>query len=350
MFDCQRCRRRNKTQTHLLTLQKIASHQPGTYHGIWVSNEISQRVQEALVLHHLGIDVMKFRHTHSCRLPHVRVLVLQALPQRLTQVLCDFVHPDAAHGADGQSSDERVGVLAVLENRESKAVLVLNWIDFTGENSYCEPKGKFHVMDTSKLHDNLNFLWPVGLTVMPATFENTPYLTHEKVEKYNFRFICLGGAVDTFRKAWQYYIQLINKFKSCLDLPWQSCWQPWWPCQVGSWHSSLSRGKPTSSAPGCQSACSSPHLETRNWKQKAKGLGKDLQFEVYACSYVYIKQCDKSVILFTVYVRSYISHCTWHPCQQSWLQWPSSRPLFSSPSSHCSALPSVQRSPLKKIR
>lgn len=110
-----------------------------TYHGIGISNEISQRVQEALVLHHLSIDVMKFSHTNSCCLPHVWILILQALPQWLTQVLCDLVHPDAAHRADGQSPDQRVGVLTVLECRRRKAaVITVNQIRLRG------PKVKFH--------------------------------------------------------------------------------------------------------------------------------------------------------------------------------------------------------------
>lgn len=110
-------------------------HQLDTYHGVRVSNEISQGVQEALVLHHLGIDVMKFRHTNSSRLPHVWVLILEALPQRLTQVLRDLVHSDAAHGADGQSPDQRVGVLTVLEDRTRKAIMVK--LDFNWGGSHC---------------------------------------------------------------------------------------------------------------------------------------------------------------------------------------------------------------------
>lgn len=55
-----------------------------THHWVGISNEISERVQEALVLHHLGIDVMKFSHTYGRRLPHVRILVFQAFPQWLT--------------------------------------------------------------------------------------------------------------------------------------------------------------------------------------------------------------------------------------------------------------------------
>lgn len=100
---------------HSVSWYEIRLKRTDTHHGIWISNEISEGVQEALVLHHLGIDVMKFSHTNGCRLPHIRVLVLQALPQWLTQVLCDLVHADAAHGPNGQSPDQRVGVLTVLE-------------------------------------------------------------------------------------------------------------------------------------------------------------------------------------------------------------------------------------------
>ena len=71
-------------------------------------------MQEALIFHHLGIDVMEFGHAHSCCLPHVWVLVLQTFPQRFTEVLCDLIHPDATHGAHGQSADQGVGILAVL--------------------------------------------------------------------------------------------------------------------------------------------------------------------------------------------------------------------------------------------
>ena len=39
---------------------------------------------------------------------------LKALAKRLTEVLCDLVHSDAAHGPHCQSSDERVWVIAIL--------------------------------------------------------------------------------------------------------------------------------------------------------------------------------------------------------------------------------------------
>lgn len=94
-----------------------------THHGVRVSNEISERVQEALVLHHLGVDVMKFSHANGRRLPHIWVLIFQALPQWLTEVLGDLIHPDAAHCADGQSTDKGVGVLTVLEANKTELII-----------------------------------------------------------------------------------------------------------------------------------------------------------------------------------------------------------------------------------
>ena len=84
------------------------------HHGVGVGDEVPQGIQESLVLHHLGVDVVELGHAHRRRLPNVGVLVLQTLPQRLAQILCDLVHSDAAHGAHGQGPDEGVGVLAVL--------------------------------------------------------------------------------------------------------------------------------------------------------------------------------------------------------------------------------------------
>ena len=85
------------------------------YHGIGVCNQVTQRIQKSLVLHHLGIDVMQLCHTDSCSLSHIRVFILQTLAKRLTQILGDLVHPDASHCTDSQSTDERVWVFTVLQ-------------------------------------------------------------------------------------------------------------------------------------------------------------------------------------------------------------------------------------------
>lgn len=69
------------------------------------------------------------------------------------------------------------------------------------------------------------------------------------------------------------------------DLPWQSCWQPWWPCQAGFLRSSSSTGRPASSAPDYQSACSSPHLETANWEHNRNHIPCHyLQLQLYSPS------------------------------------------------------------------
>lgn len=70
------CAEEQRTHTYVKHLLKRMTCMTATYHGVGVSNEISERVQETLVLYHLSIDVMKFGHTHSCCLPHVWVLIL----------------------------------------------------------------------------------------------------------------------------------------------------------------------------------------------------------------------------------------------------------------------------------
>lgn len=86
-------------------------------HGVGISNQVPERIQEALVLHHLGVDVMQFGHAHCSGLPHIGVFILQTLSQRLAQVLSDLVHTDTAHCTHSQSSDQRVWILTVLKKK-----------------------------------------------------------------------------------------------------------------------------------------------------------------------------------------------------------------------------------------
>lgn len=85
-----------------------------SYHGVGVRDEVFKGVQEALVLHQLGINIVELCYTHSSRLPHIRVFVLQTFPQRFTEVLCDLVHANAAHCTNSKGTDERVGVFTIL--------------------------------------------------------------------------------------------------------------------------------------------------------------------------------------------------------------------------------------------
>lgn len=82
-----------------MSIEKLRQESQHVYHGVGISDEVPQGVQEALVLHHLCVDVVELGHAHGGSLPHVRVLVLQTLPEGLAQVLGDLVHADAAHGA-----------------------------------------------------------------------------------------------------------------------------------------------------------------------------------------------------------------------------------------------------------
>lgn len=88
-------------------------------HGVGVSDQVPERIQEALVLHHLGVNVMKFGHTHCGGLPHIGVFILQTLSQGLAQVLSDLIHTNTAHCTHSQSSDQWVWILAVLKRERT---------------------------------------------------------------------------------------------------------------------------------------------------------------------------------------------------------------------------------------
>ena len=47
-----------------------------------------------------------YKHTHTQTHTHTRTHIhLEAFPERFTKVLSNLVHPDAAHGSDGQGSN-----------------------------------------------------------------------------------------------------------------------------------------------------------------------------------------------------------------------------------------------------
>eukprot|EP00964_Phaeocystis_antarctica_P140756 scaffold105646_cov63-Phaeocystis_antarctica.AAC.1 len=92
----------------------------GDHHRVGVAEQVVDHVEEALVLDQLAVDVVQLRHAHRRRLAHIRVLVLQALAQRLAQVLDDLVDADAAHRAHRERADERVGVLRVLRRKKRR--------------------------------------------------------------------------------------------------------------------------------------------------------------------------------------------------------------------------------------
>lgn len=48
----------------------------GNYHRGRVGQQILQQVQETLILHQLGVDVMELGYAHSSRLTHVWIFIL----------------------------------------------------------------------------------------------------------------------------------------------------------------------------------------------------------------------------------------------------------------------------------
>lgn len=51
-------------------------HSIGYHHGSGVREQLFEQIQESLVFHQLGVDVMKLGNTHSSSLAHVWIIVL----------------------------------------------------------------------------------------------------------------------------------------------------------------------------------------------------------------------------------------------------------------------------------
>lgn len=85
-----------------------------TNHGIGVRQQVPELVQESLVLHQLSVDVMELGHTHSCGLSYIRILILQTVPQWLTQIINDLVHPNTTHRPDSQGSNKWIRIFTIL--------------------------------------------------------------------------------------------------------------------------------------------------------------------------------------------------------------------------------------------
>lgn len=84
------------------------------YHWIAVGQQVLELIEESLVFDERGINVVQLGDANGGCFPHIGVLVLEALSQRLAQVLGDLVDADASHCAHGERPDERVWILAVL--------------------------------------------------------------------------------------------------------------------------------------------------------------------------------------------------------------------------------------------
>jgi hypothetical protein len=76
-----------------------------------------QLLEEAVVEDELGLDVVQLRDAQRGGLAHVRVLVPQALLERVREVVDDLLRAQAAHRADRERAHERVRVVRVLHER-----------------------------------------------------------------------------------------------------------------------------------------------------------------------------------------------------------------------------------------
>ena len=74
-----------------------------------------QLLQEAVLQHQLGLEIVELRDAQRGRLAHVRVLVAQALVEGVAEVVDDLFGAQAAHGPDREGAYERVRVVRVLD-------------------------------------------------------------------------------------------------------------------------------------------------------------------------------------------------------------------------------------------
>lgn len=74
-----------------------------------------QLLQEPILQHQLGFQIIQLRHTQRRRLPHIWVIVPQAFLQRIAQIVNYLLDAYAPHGPDSERADERVRVVRVFD-------------------------------------------------------------------------------------------------------------------------------------------------------------------------------------------------------------------------------------------
>ena len=93
------------------------------YHRIRIRQKVFQGVKETLIFYQLRVYVMKLCDTDCCCLAHIGILILQALAEGLTQILCDLINTDAAHGAYSQSTDKWIWIFTILSYKNNTILL-----------------------------------------------------------------------------------------------------------------------------------------------------------------------------------------------------------------------------------
>ena len=77
--------------------------------------------EKASFLNQGGCNVVQFGNADSGGFAHVRIFVAEGSGEWFAEVFGDTIDADAAHGPDGEGSDEGIGVIGILgESRERK--------------------------------------------------------------------------------------------------------------------------------------------------------------------------------------------------------------------------------------
>lgn len=84
------------------------------HHRIAVGHHVLQHFDESVLDSETRFHVVEFHDSKSSGFPDVRILVAQAFPQGVGDVIEDLLRPQAAHRSDRQRADQRVRVLRIL--------------------------------------------------------------------------------------------------------------------------------------------------------------------------------------------------------------------------------------------
>lgn len=90
------------------------------YHGVRVRDKFLKDGDESVLQCSLLIQVPQFSNSNGGGLANVGIVVLQALSKRFADMIQNLVHTNAAHGADGQGTNQRVDMVRILNSGQQK--------------------------------------------------------------------------------------------------------------------------------------------------------------------------------------------------------------------------------------
>jgi len=121
--------------------------------GVGITDEIAEDVEETTIFDHFGRDVIELSNAHSSSLSDIRVVITQGPSEGLAEVFDDAVDADAAHGADGESPNEGVGVVGVfakgVDGEQGEVGVGLGIVDNIEVDEFL----KFHIGGLNAVHN-----------------------------------------------------------------------------------------------------------------------------------------------------------------------------------------------------